>query len=816
MHNFWGDVRYGARGLFKNPWFTLVALVTLALGIGMNTAIFTIIDSVLLHPLPYPEPQNLIGFTRAAPPKARQLQSLSPFGVFSYPDFEDLRAQARSLEQVAAYHEAQVTFTRTGATSQPESIHGVVASADMLPLLRARPLLGRLFGTSDDRQAAAPVALLGEAFWRARFHADAGIIGHTIELNDEAYTVIGVLPATLRFPPFVVPAEIWMPLGSDPNSQLRQMRQARGLSYLFVIGRLKAGASVAQADAETKTISDRLSSNFPFDKGRTIGAVSLGHELVKNYQLALLVLLAAVGLVLLIACVNVANLLVARAAVREREVAVRMALGAGRARIVRQMLMESVELCLAGGAAGVALAELALAGFTRHLPPTMQEFQAVKMNGPVLLLSAAVSIGAGLLVGFLPALRLSDLRVYDALKASGRSGSELAAKGRLREALVVAEVALAVILLVGSGLLLRSFARLVSVPLGFDPRGVLMAPVNLPRAVYGQPAEWQSFVSTALERIEAQPGVEQAAASVSPPMGGMRITLTFSVPGHPAAPDEMPVADYRPVTPGYFELLRIPLLRGRAFQSTDTAGSRRVCVINEALGRYFRGEDPLSQQIAVGLGNREPCQVVGIVGNEVTGSLSSTSDAAIYSVYAQDPLFSMSFLVRAGGDPAALSGALREQLDAIDHELPVAPVPMATLLDRSLAQDRFRTLAVALFAALAILLAAIGISGVLGYSVSRRTQEIGVRMALGATPGGVLRQVVREGLTLAAAGAVAGLAAAFGLTRLMRTLLYKVSPADALTYIGVALLLVVVALLACALPALRASKIDPNVALRYE
>lgn len=817
IRNLWGDVRYGARVLARSPGFTLVALLTLALGIGANTATFSAVDSVLLHPLPYPQPDRIVGFTRTEPPGRRPMRRISPLGVFSYSDLEDLRNQTNTFEQVAAYHEAQVTLTDPAGAGEPESIHGVVASASMLPLLRARPLAGRLFGTHDDRQGAAPVALLGEAFWRDRFHADPDVIGRNIELNSEGYTVIGVLPASLRFPPFVAPADVWIPLASDPNTQLRQAQQMRGMSYLFAIGRLKRGATLTQASAEAKTVSDRLAAQYPEDKGRDVAVAPLGRELVKNYQLALLVLLAAVGLVLLIACANVANLMVARATVRERELAVRLALGARRGRIVRQTLVESIELGLAGGAAGVLLAVTALANLTRNLPPALQEFQGVAVNAPVLWFSAAVSIGAGLLVGLLPALRLSDLKVYDALKSSGRSSSGGATSGRLRQALVVVEVALAVILLVGSGLLLRSFARLVTVPLGFQPRGVLMASVNLPRAAYSQPAQLQSFVATALDRIQAQPGVTQVAAAVSPPLGGLMVTLMFAIPGHPAPPDQPPSADYRFVTPGYFELMRIPLVRGRTFAATDTAASARVCVINDALAsRYFPDRDALNQQIIAGMANRGPCQIVGVVGNEITGSLSSGPDPAIYAVYAQDPFFAITFLVRGTGDSAALAGMLREQLDAIDRNLPIAPIPMATVLARSLAQDRFRTVAVALFAALAIVLAAIGISGVLGYSVSRRTQEIGVRMALGATPSQVLWRVVGEGMALAGAGAAAGLVAAFGLTRLVRSLLYGVGPGDPLTYAGVALLLLIVGLLACALPAWRAAKIDPNVALRYE
>ena len=733
--------------------------------------------------------------------------------AFSYPDFEDLRKSADAFEEVAAYHQAQVTLTRRG---EPASIAAVVSSASLFPLLRAKPILGRLFTAQDDREGAAPVAVIGEGLWRSRFGASSDVVSKTIDLNNQAYTVIGVLPGALEFPPFAAQAQVWIPLVSDPDAQMQKALHTRGEFYLEVLGRLKSGVTLAQANAQLSTIADRIARSYPMEPFTQISAVPLAQQLVKDYRLALFVLLGAVGLVLLIACANVANLLLARATVRERELALRLALGAGRTGIIRQMLVESLELALAGGAAGVFLAYLAVAAFEAHLPPMLREFQGVAVSGWVLAFAAAISMGAGIVMGLLPAMRLSDLHVHETLKQSGSAVGSAMTKGRLRESLVILEVALAVILLAGAGLLLRSFGNLVGVPLGFQPKGVLMATANLSAAGYKNPGEWESFVQAALQRIGEQPGVRQVAAAVSPPMSGMRMVMTFSIPGQTLPPDEVPAADIRAVTPGYFRLMGIPLLRGRAFADTDTAKSASVCMVDEAfVHRYFPNVDPLTQQIVTGM-PQAPCQIVGVVGNVISTTLSAAPSPAIYRPFQQFPFFAPTFLVRAGQNPAAGISVLRDQLESLNSALPVMPVPFTTLLSGSVAQTRLRTELVALFAALALVLAAVGISGVMAYSVTRRTQEIGVRVALGATPGEVLGQVVREGLLLVGIGAGVGLVCALGLTRFLRSLLFHVNPGDPITYVGVALVLLVFACVACAVPALRASRVDPTVALRYE
>lgn len=932
MKAVWRDARLGVRSLSKSPGFTVVALLTLALGIGANTAIFSAVDRILLHPLPYPQPGRIVSITRSgellplprkpavmppvapgpaslpsatqpAPGGLRRLKegsSLRPvtgrapigrlrkggpeplpsgkgnvlfgptrlgeagqaqgsrekapasaaglpamrtsaagspaprgpvrerrmlagpgakpghgrlFTSFSYPDFTDLRSQATAFEEVAAYHGGQVTLTKRG---EPASIPAVVSSASLFPLLRVQALLGRLYTSKDDVEGAPPVAVISEGLWRTRFGASPNALGQVIELNSETYTIVGVLPGSLAFPPLASPADVWIPLVSDPEAQLETARHTRGLMYLQVLGRLKPGVSLPRANAQLATIADRLTRSYPLEPASGMSAAPLAEQLVRSYRLGLLVLLASVGLVLLIACVNVANLLLARATIRERELALRLALGSHRAGIVRQMLIEGLELSVAGGALGVFLAYGALAVFEAHLPPMLRQFQELSVNGSVLGFAGAASIAAGVLIALVPAWRLSDLRVSETLKQSGSGAGAAPGKGRLRGALVMLEVALAVILLAGAGLLLRSFGKLVAVPLGFQPRGVLMAEVNLSAAGYKDPGQWTSFVQTALDRLRAQPGVLMAAAATAPPMSGMLMIRTFSIPGQPLPPDQTPSADFRAVSPGYFGLMRVPLLRGRTFAATDAPTSAPVCIVDQAfVARYFPGLDPLSQQIVVAK-PQAPCQIVGVVGNTVSAALSAAPSPTMYLPFAQSPFFAPAFLLRAEGDPAGLIPGMREEIQSLNATLPVMPVPLTNLVTGSVEQARLRAELVAVFAVLAILLAAMGISGVLGYSVTRRTQEIGVRMALGATPGEVVGLVLREGLFLVGVGAVAGIVGALGLTRLLASLLFHVSPADPLTYAAVALVLLAVALLACALPALRAARVDPTVTLRYE
>ncbi len=809
MNSLWHDIRFGLRTLAKSPGFTLVALLTLALGIGANTAIFSVVDAVLLHPLPYPHPGRIVALYRTDPQKG--LES----GDFSRQLFTDLRGHIPAVEEISAYHVWPLTITGPG---EPAEVGSVASSATMFRLLGIRPTLGRPFTQAEDQQGAPPVALISETLWHKRFAGDRSVIGRAIDIAGEPYTIVGIFPAGLRFPHLGSPPDVRVPLASDPAMKslaASGIGNAEKISYLDVLGRLKPGLTLQQAQAQATTLIAGLVKADPQDRqGMGLRTALLEHEISRGYGTALAVLLGAVGLVLLVACANVANLLLARATTRGREIALRMALGAGRAGIVRQMLVESVELSLAGGALGAWLAWLAVTNLRQMIPSSLTPFHGVTVNAGVLGFAAAVSLAAGILFGSLPAWQASDLNVYATLKEGGR-GTSGSGHRRLRGALVIVEVAMAVMLLVGAGLLLRSLSSLLSTNPGFDPQGVAVAPINLPRPAYHSPDQWRAFVSSALDRLRAEPGVLQAAAAVTPPMGNIDITLTYTVSGQPAPPaGQEPEADFRPVTPGYFSLMRIPLLAGRDLAASDTASSAPVCIVNQAFVRVsFRDANPIGQSLTAGA--QKPCQIIGVVGN-VKRALAATPDSAIYVPFSQSPFWVATFLARGSRGTAALMPLLRDSIRSVDRNLPVTTATLSSMLDHSVTQERFRTTLIGLFAALAILLAAVGISGVMGYSVSRRRQEIGVRMALGALPGDVLKQVIGEGLRLVGIGGAAGLIAALGLTRFLRSLLYGVGSGDPITYAGVALLLLVVALGACALPALRAARIDPNVALRYE
>ncbi|MDE3137400.1 MAG: ABC transporter permease [Acidobacteriota bacterium] len=826
MTGLWRDLRTGFRSLVKSPGFTLVALITLALGIGANTAIFSVVNAVLLNPLPYPEPNNLIAFY-TTDPRHNQFN-----GRFSYALYRQLQPAIGSQSKTAAYATWPFTITSPG---EPAVVLGLAASSDFFPMLGIRPMLGHLYTVADER-AARPAVVISEDLWRKRFQSDPAIIGKTIELDHHPYAILGVLSAKQRFPMLPGTPDVWLPLSSASLGQmlaaisnsLQSALPSQGtgnlspdyLDVLNVIGRLNKQATPAQVQATTVAVVKNFAKQNPDEDSDTDARVTpLAQEVEKGYRTALLLLFGAVGLVLLIACANVANLLLARVTSREREMALRLALGAGKRRIVRQMLIESIELSLTGGAAGAYLAYFTLMNLGHLIPRTLAEARGASINGHVLAFSAAVSIGAGLLFGSLPVWGIADLNVFETLKEGGRGLSGSGSRNRLRSALVIAEVALAVILLVGSGLLLHSFVRVISVTPGYDPHGVLLAQLNLPTNTYAKPDQWRNYVTTVLSRLRSEPGITAAAVAVTPPVAKERIGIdaSYDIAGHPLPPDKQPQADVLSVSPGYFSLMRTPLLRGRAFAETDRHGSAPVCIVSRSLvDAEFGATSPLGQRLSftkMGTG----CEIVGEVGDVLEGSLTAKPTPSIYLPFEQFPFPVVSVLARTSLTPASVTPAIREALHDIGPDIPIGSIdPVEQLLSNTTTQQRFRTLLVGIFAGLAILLAAVGISGVLGYSVSRRRQEIGVRMALGATPREVLRHVLGEGLRLVGVGAAMGLVAAFALTRLMRSLLYGMSPADALTYAGVVLLLLIVALLACALPALRAARVDPNVALRYE
>ena len=802
------DLRYGIRTLAKNPGFTIVAVLTLALGIGANTAIFSVVDAVLLRPLPYPQSERLFVVYQTLPQDPAQNTGVS------YPNYLDWTQQNQAFDSIAA---ARGNSQALSGQGEPTYIESGSVTSNYFDVLRVKPMLGRTLQSSDDALDASPVVVMSETLWRARFGADPAIVGKTITLEQHAVTVAGIVPA--YFHPSVPDsaAQLWVPLRQD--GVFSDMHGRRAGHYLAVLGRLKPGVTAAQAQSEMAALQDRLAEQYPNEnKGWGIRVVSLQADMAGNVRAALLVLLGAVGFVFLIACANVASLQLARAASRRKEIAIRVALGAGRQRLLRQFLTESVLLSFIGGAVGLVLAYEALQGLIAWLPADLPRVSEIHVDARVLAFGLALSVLSGVIFGLAPAWHSSESRLAEALEGARGAGEERTSH-RARNAFVIAETALAIVLLIGAGLLIRSFARLQQVNVGFNPAQLLTAQVGLPRAKYAKPEQWISFYQQTLERMNALPGAQEAAVAVPLPLSDSYINLAFEIEGRPPrAKSESPTADFVAISPNYFHVLQVPLLRGREFRGADSESGPKVCVISSSVAQQlFPNDSALGQRILIGYPTNSSREIVGIVGDVKDSDLSARQTAQIYVPFVQNPLWAADIAVRARGNPSSLGGALREQIRAIDSALPVAEVkPMEEAIGSSIAQPRFRTALLSLFGAAALLLAAIGIYGVLAYTVTQQTREIGIRMALGANPGRVLRLVLARGLRLAGAGTVIGVLAALLLTRLLGSLLFDVSATDPLTFAAVAGLLLAVALLACYVPARRAMRVDPMVALRYE
>ncbi len=825
MGTIFQDLKYGLRMLAKNPGFTAVAVLTIALGIGANSAIFSVVNGVLLQPLPFKDPGRLVAVFASSPSQGLQRYGMSP------PDFRAVRERNHTLESFSAFYRDNFNLTRT---DQPELTLATIVTAEYFTTLGVQPMLGRTFLPGEEQWGSHRVVVLSEAFWRRRFNADPDIAGKRLTLNDEQYTVVGVMRGDFYSPGNT---QFWAPMAFAPNDVMNTHNN----HFVQMVGRLKPGVTQQQARADLNAIMLSIAQQFPENKGIGADLDPLQETIVGNVRAALLVLLGAVVLVLLIACVNLANLLLARAAGRQKEIAIRSALGAHRRRLLRQFLTESVLLSMIGGCFGLALA-WGSQGLLPLAPNSLPRISQIHLDGWVLLFTFGIAMLTGLLFGLAPGMQHSHIRLNEALKEGGRTSEAGGRSNRLRVGLVITEVGLAFVLLIGAGLTIKSFARLLHVDAGFDSSQVLTFAVNLPRSyvgtasddLEGAPPRVARFFRELLERIDSLPGVKAAGAVSSLPLRG-EVWGKHFVPLDrplPSSIEKLDNVQYRSVAGDYFAAMGIRLVKGRLFGEADQQGAPPVVVINEALARrYWPGGDPIGKVILLnppeslmppGLlpaGYHIPLlTVVGVVGDAHYGRLDQGAVPVVYASYLQHNYVTGMFIaVRAHIDPKALVPSIRSELAQLDKNLPMARIlTMDEIMSSSVAKPRLQTVLLGIFGALAMVLAGVGIYGVMSYSVSQRRHEIGVRMALGAERRDVLKLVVGQGMALTGVGVALGLAGAIALTRFISSLLYGVKPTDPPTFIAVSVLLTGVALLATYIPARRAAKVDPMVALRYE
>ena len=796
------DVRYGVRSLLKRPGFTAIALVTLALGIGANSAMFSAVNAVLLRPLPFPESEQIVSFDGMNPGKGITESNMS------VPDFADWKNQNQVFERMAGFVSGGALLA---SGDEVERVRATGVSADFFPLFRTNAIKGRTLEPDDAQKGRDPVVVLSHGLWQRRFGADQNVLGTTVLLSGKNTTIVGIMPPGFDYP---AQSELWVPFPIDAAAERRDNR------YLNVVTRLKQGVSLAQAQAEMDTINLRLAQVYgETNSGWTVKLTNLRERLVGAMRSSLLVLLGAVVFVLLIACANIANLLLARATARQKEIAVRTALGASRWRIVRQLLTESVLLSIVGGALGLWLSLWLTRLLIALSPPNTPRFDEIAPDARVFAFTLALTVITGLIFGLAPALQVSRPDLNEGLKEGLRSGAS-GHRNRLRSLLMVSEIALSFMLLVGAGLLIKSFMRLRDVSAGINPDQVLAVRVSLPSAKYPQGEPRVQLLHQAVERLSLLPGVQSAGAVLSLPLGGdtFNVGRSYIREGRPATPEESANAIYLVATPDYFRTLQIPIVGGRAFTAQDTENTPKVLIVNETMARQlWPGESPIGRRITIWRDEKFPREIVGVVG-DTKPSLDADPGQQMYVPYSQDSGWTgMSLVVRTNGDPTNITTAMRNELRSLDKGIPVFNVrTMNDVLATSVAPRRTPMLLLSAFAAIALLLGMIGIYGVTAYYVSQRTQEIGIRMALGAQMSDVMKLVLRTGMVLALIGIGAGLVGAFALTRLLTTLLFGVNPTDGVTFAGVSLCLLVSALIACYLPARRATQVDPLVALRYE
>jgi predicted permease len=803
------DIQYGLRQIKRAPAFALVVVVTLALGIGANSAIFSVVNAVVLHALPYPQPDRLVFAGLVNPDNPAQR---SPYGAADYLAAHD---RQRSFASFAAVAEGENVFTYTGGV-EPLKVRGTPATAEFFSVLGVSPVLGRAFATGEDTPGRPHEVVLSHAFWEQHFGSDPQAIGRSMILDGGSYTIVGVMPPDFHF-------------GWHNNDKLWPLLQIAPRNFRFPywilpIGRLKPGISEAQAAADLSAVARDVQRQFPGGNTSAASIAPLKSKVVGDSRTPLLMLWAAVGLVLLIAVVNVANLQVAGITARDRELSVRAALGASRGRIARQVLTESLLLAALGGVLGVLLAYAGVQALLALAPAELPRLKEIAVNGRVLVFAAGITVLAGLLSGLAPLLRGFGRSLDESLRGGAQNLGEQRRRRTLRQALVVVEVSLSLVLLIGSGLLLRSFERLSNTSPGFNPRPLLSTDIALPEARYKDGKQIVAFYERLLDRVQNLPGVAAAGLTMSLPPNLLNMRNPFWVPSQPVTPGaNLPLAVETSISTGYFRTLNVPLLRGRFFEDSDRTRNDEILIINETMARrYFPGQDPMGQRIKTGDPNpKNPWEtIVGVVADVKYAGLDGAPEPTLYVPYFEDywPDFSreMFLVVRADGDPRSVAASVRGTIRGLDGDLPAEMQTLNGLLSDSVAQPRFRTLLLGVFAGLALLLAAVGIFGVMAYVVSRRTQEIGVRMALGATRTSVLGMVLGEGLQVVLIGVAIGLVEALGLSRLIKSLLFGVQAADPLTFAAVPLVMIAVALAACYVPARRATRVDPLVALRCE
>jgi len=810
MDLLWKNLVYSVRMLLKRPSLTIVAIIAIGLGIGANTAIFSVVNTVLLQPLPYEHPEQLVRIA-----SEQRNQALDGRGAFSIPDFLDVQKSSTTLEYVAVFQGAGTMVTEGG---DPERVLGVAVTADYFPLLRVKPVLGRVFTRDEDKPGAADVVLISYGLWQRRFGGDPNIIGREVNLGGKT-TVIGIMPPGFQYPITDEPQDFWEPM--FPAQWLtKEAREERANRFMSVIGRLKPGVTIAQAKADLDLLSKQIEQQSPQSNTNVIfNAVSLHEDITRDYRSALLIMLGAVGLVLLIACANVANLLLARAAARQKEVAIRMALGASRGRIASQLLTESVLLSLVGAAVGLLLASWGMDLLAAYGPADVPRLRAVSLDRYVLLFTFGVATLTGILFGLAPALHASKPDPGNTLKESGR-GFSLAGRNWMRSALIVSEVALSLMLLVGAGLLIHSFWRLLKTDAGFDPKGVLAVDVPLSRTTYKTPELQSAAFQQLIGRMKTLPGVRDVSVTSNVPLTDFDVELSFQIEGRaPYKPGQEATSDYTVTGADYFRTMSIPLMQGRLFTDQDGTNSPQVIVVSNAfVKRYFPNENPIGRRIIFDGKDEKPREIIGVVGDVRRNGLDVDVEPEMYVSHIQNPERRLNLMIRTEArDASQIAQAARAEVKAFDpNQIIWRTRTLDELLGTSVAPRRFNMLLLGIFAGVALALAAVGLYGVMSYSVSWRTHEIGIRMALGAKRADVLRLVVRQGMTMTLIGLAIGLAGAFLLSRVMVGLLYGVSHNDPLTFAGVSIVLLGVALLACLIPARRATRVDPIVALRTE